>query len=290
MDYYCFPTITGDLSVFLDLDQYTNSNERGFYERTQKSVMLAKKQGKLLLYDLRTKTFIDSDGKTVNIKGKEIFPRCKIQESEELLNAIEKNGGNSIVSYNDSKMIENWFKYIKIKRKFIQTTFGALKQHLNFYDLNYGNHFFMKTVKKQFSNKCGIITVFDEPNLYAFANNRMYSVNGLISDDSTVLVTDTLSIVHDDYGEREWRVFVVKNKILCISRKSDDLVEIDPSTVEKIQHMINRISQIADFPSSYSVDFFEYYDPADEDEVIFDICEFNSIEASGVYRNNDLVC
>ena len=42
MDYYCFPTITGDLSVFLDLDQYTNSNERGFYERTQKSVMLAK--------------------------------------------------------------------------------------------------------------------------------------------------------------------------------------------------------------------------------------------------------
>ena len=90
MDYYCFPTKTGDISVFLNLKQYTDFKERFFYQITQEDVMLAKEKGKLLLFDLRTQTFIDCNGKTVDIKGKEVFPRCKIQESEQLLNAIEK--------------------------------------------------------------------------------------------------------------------------------------------------------------------------------------------------------
>ncbi len=30
MDYYCFPTRTGDVSVFFDLEQYTNYRERFF--------------------------------------------------------------------------------------------------------------------------------------------------------------------------------------------------------------------------------------------------------------------
>ena len=34
MDYYCFPTKTGDISVFFDLDQYSNNGRIGdqFYE------------------------------------------------------------------------------------------------------------------------------------------------------------------------------------------------------------------------------------------------------------------
>ena len=104
MDYYCFPTKTGDISVFLNLEQYTDYSERFFYQITQEDVMLAKKKGKLLLFDLRTQTFIDCDGNAINIKGKEIFPRCKIQDSEQLLDAIEKNGGNSIVTRADSKV------------------------------------------------------------------------------------------------------------------------------------------------------------------------------------------
>ena len=30
MDYYCFPTKTGDISVFLNLEQYIDSEERFF--------------------------------------------------------------------------------------------------------------------------------------------------------------------------------------------------------------------------------------------------------------------
>lgn len=288
MDYYCFPTKTGDISVFFNLEQYHNSRERFFYEIAQEDVKLAKQKGKLLLFDLRTLTFIDYNGNVVNINGKEIFPRCKIQESEQLLNAIENNGGKSIVTQADLKIVENWFEYIDVQREFLRTTFGKIQSNLPFYEEKYGNKFFLKTVKKQFSGICHIVQMDDNSKgLFAFVGHSMFGGNMIIADDSTpVLVTDILSIVKDDYGKREWRVFVVKNKIWCISRASDDLVDIEPYVVEKIQRKISELSEIAQFPSSYCIDFFEY---DIKGEIIFDICEFNSIESSGVYRNNDLV-
>lgn len=287
MDYYCFPTKTGDISVFFNLEQYTNSRERFFYQIAQEDVMLAKQKGKLLLFDLRTQTFIDCNGNAIDIRGKEIFPRCKIQESEQLLNAIENNGGNSIVTRADSKIVENWFEYIDVQRKFLRTTFGEVQNNLDFYEKKFGNKFFLKTVKKEFSNICQIMQMGDFKSLFSFVGHSWFGGNMLISDNSTpVLVTDALSIIKDDYGKREWRVFVVKGKIWCISRSSDDLVDIEPYVIEKIQRKIEQLSEISIFPSSYCVDFFEY---DNNGEVVFDICEFNPIESSGVYRNNDLV-
>ena len=287
MDYYCFPTKTGDISVFFNLEQYDNYRERFFYQIAQEDVTLAKQKGKLLLFDLRTQTFIDCNGNAIDIKGKEIFPRCKIQESEQLLEAIEKNGGKSIVTRADSKIVKNWFEYIDVQRKFLRTTFGEIQSNLSFYEDKYGNKFFLKTVKKQFSDICHILQMGDSKGLFALVGHSMYGGNMIVSDNSTpVLVTDALSILKDEYGKREWRVFVVKNKIWCISRSSDDLVDVEPYVVEKIQRKIIELSEVANFPSSYCVDFFEY---DNNGKVIFDICEFNSIESSGVYRNNDLV-
>lgn len=287
MDYYCFPTKTGDISVFFNLEQCTDSRERNFYERARENVMLAKQKGKLLLFDSRTQTFIDCNGNAIDIREKEIFPRCKIQESEQLLNAIENNGGNSIVTQADSKIVENWFEYIDVERKFFRTTFGEVQKNLQFYEKKFGKKFFLKTVKKQFSNICQIVQVGNSKCLVSFVGHSLFGGNMLISDDSTpVLVTDALSIIKDDYGKREWRVFVVKGKIWCISRASDDLVDIEQYVIEKIQRKIEQLSKISIFPSSYCIDFFEYNSNG---KVIFDICEFNSIESSGVYRNNNLV-
>lgn len=287
MDYYCFPTKTGDISVFLNLEQYIDSEERFFYELAQEDVMLAKQKGKLLLFDLRTQTFIDYNGNIIDIRGKEIFPRCKIQESEQLLNAIENNKGNSIVTQTDTKIVENWFEYINVQRKFLRTTFGEVQSNLHFYEKKFGNDFFLKTVKKQFSKVCQIMQIGDSKCLFSVIGHYAIGGNMLISDNSTpVLVTNALSIIKDDYGKREWRVFVVKGKIWCVSRESDDLIDIEPYVIQKIQKKIEEISKTSIFPSSYCVDFFEY---DDNGEVVFDICEFNPIESSGVYRNNDLV-
>lgn len=287
MDYYCFPTRTGDISVFFNLKQYTDAQERFFYKIAWEDVMLAKQKGKLLLFDLRTQTFIDCNGNAIDIRGKEIFPRCKIQESEQLLNAIENNGGNSIVTRTDTKIVRNWFEYIDIQRKYLRTTFGEVQNNLQFYEKKFGNKFFLKTVKKQFSDICQIVQIGDTKSLFHVVGRSFFGGNKIIADNSTpVLVTDALSVIRDDYGRREWRVFVVKGKIWCISRSSDDLVDIEPYVIEKIQRKMEQLSEISIFPSSYCVDFFEY---DNNGEVVFDICEFNPIESSGAYRNNDLV-
>lgn len=287
MDYYCFPTKTGDISVFFNLEQYNNSKEIFFYQMIQEEVMQAKQKGKLLLFNLRTQKFTDNDGNSVDINGKEIFPRCKIQDSEQLLSTIENNGGSSIVTRADSKIVENWFEHIDVQRKFLRTTFGEVQKNLYFYEKKFGNKFFLKTIKKQFSNICHIIQMNNFKSLFFSVGHSLLGGNMLISDNSTpVLVTDALSIIRDDYGKREWRVFVVKGKIWCVSRASDDLIEIEPYVFEKIKTKIEQISEVSIFPSSYCVDFFEY---DNNGEIIFDICEFNSIECSGVFRNNNLV-
>ncbi len=287
MDYYCFPTKTGDISLYLNLEQYDNSGESFFYQITQEDVILAKQKGKLLLFDLRTQTFVDNNGNAVDINGKEIFPRCRIQDSEQLLSAIENNGGNSIVSLADSKIVESWFEHIDVKRNFLRTTFGEVQNNLEFYEKKFGTKFFLKTIKKQFSNTCQIMQIGNSKGLFSFVGHSLFGGNMLISNNSTpVLVTDALSIIKDDYGKREWRVFVVRDKIWCISRVSDDLIDIEPYVIEKIQRKIEQILEVSIFPSSYCVDFFEY---DKNGEIIFDICEFNPIESSGVYRNNDLV-
>ena len=126
MDYYCFPTKTGDISVFFNLEQYDNSRERFFYQIAKEDVMLAKQKGKLLLLDLRTQTFIDNNGNTVDINGKEIFPRCKIQDSEQLLSAIENNGGNSIVTRADSKIVD----YYGLHLEKFKTILNFMKKNL----------------------------------------------------------------------------------------------------------------------------------------------------------------
>ena len=287
MDYYCFPTKTGDISVFFKLEQYDNSGERFFYQGAQKEVVLAKQKGKLLLFDLRTQTFIDNNGDAVDIKGKEIFPRCKIQESEQLFSAIEKNGGNSIATQADSKIVENWYGHIDVRRKFLRTTFGEVQNNLDFYERKFGNQFFVKTIKNQFSNICHIRQIGNSKILFSFRGHNLFVGNMLIEDNATpVLVTDALSIIKDEHGKREWRVFVVKDKIWCISRTSNNFIDIEPYVIKKIRRRIEKISKVSIFPSSYCVDFFEY---DNNGKIIFDICEFNPIESSGFYRKNDLI-
>lgn len=288
MDYYCFPTETGDISVFSNLDQYDeHSNERLFYELAYEDVLQAKEKGKLLLFDLKNKKFIDDNKNIVDITGKEIFPRCKLGDSKKLLKAIEENGGNSIVTRADTKIVENWFEYIDVQRKFLRTTYGEVTSNLDFYEEKYGNELFLKTIKKQFSKVCRIVSFCETKGLFAKVGRSMFGGNMLIYDNSTpVIVTDALTIVEDDYGRREWRTFVVKGKILCISRISDKVVEIEPYVTQKIEQRVEQISKLSTFPSSYCVDFFEY---KNNDETIFDICEFNPIESSGKYQNNKLV-
>ena len=290
IDYYCFPTKTGDISVFIDLDQYTNWREREFYEIAQEDVLLAKKKGKLLLFDLRNNTFVDKRGNVVDISDKVIFPRSTIGEADILLEHIEKANGKSITARGDYDLIvEHWFEIIKTKREFKVTTIGEVQQNLEKYEETYGKSFFIKTIKKGFSGICIIMDLnFDDSKTPSkhLVDSYFHSVNMSISkQDTPVLVYKALKIIKDDFGKREWRAFVVNNELLCLSRASDDVVPIEDYIYEKVRSKIREYEGV--MPSSYVVDFFEYIE--DNGGTIFDVCEFNPIVASGVYQNNDLV-
>lgn len=289
IDYYCFPTKTGDISVFIDLDQYTNWREKSFYQITQEDVLLAKEKGKLLLFDLRNNTFVDENGNIVDISNKVIFPRSTIGDADLLLESIEKANGKPITARKDYNIVERWFEVVKTQRDFKLTTRGELEENLEEYENKFGKSFFVKTVKKGFSEVCVIMDLnFDDSKTPSklLMDSHFHSVNMSIpKSDTPVLVYKALKIIRDDFGKREWRAFVVNNELLCLSRVSDDVVPIEEYVYDKVRNKIREFEGI--MPSSYVVDFFEYTD--DNGETIFDICEFNPIVASGVYQNNDLV-
>lgn len=290
IDYFCFPTKTGDISVFTDLEQY-NSNWRlkEHFEFAQKNVLLAKEKGKLLLFDLRNNSFIDEEGNFVDISGRIIFPRTTIQESDIVLEHIEKAKGKSITTLKDKEIIKNWFKVIKTNREFEETIFEKVQNNLDFYLEKYGNRFFIKTVEKVFSGVCYICDIKLTDNGSSFKilmDSTMHSVSmmGIKNPNEKILVSRAVDVIKDEFGKREWRAFVVQNELLSLSRASDDVVHIEEYVYDNVKKYIKEFESV--LPSSYVVDFFEYQE---EKNVIFDICEFNPIEASGVFQNNDLI-
>ena len=307
VEYYCFPTKTGDISPYMELEQYTNSRERSHFRLAQEDVLLSKKLGKLALFDLRNNTFIDENGMPLNLKGKKVFPRAMIQESDLLMEYLEKAEADSITARADYKIIEHWFEVIPTKRKFKQTTFGEVERNIETYEKEYGKTLFMKTIEKGFSGVC-IIFGFDFNSSFSFGSDSdlvtekknekeekkktkvlmdstMHSVSMTIrKNDTAVLVYPAINLLKDEYGRREWRAFVVENELWCLSRFADNVVPIEEYVYEKARTKIKEFE--GKLPSSYVVDFFEY---EEDGETIFDVCEFNPIIASGVFQNNDLV-
>lgn len=283
IDYYCFPTETGDISVFTNLEQYTNSREKEYYERTLKEVNEAREKGKLILFDLQNKSFINERGEKVDIAGKVIFPRSTIGQADILMENIEKVRGKSITSRSDYETVENWFEVIKTKRNYEKTTMKELEANLNDFEKSFGEKFFIKTVHKGFSGICRVFELF--PGEKYLFDSHFHSLNMTITKPETpILVYKKLEILKDDFGKREWRVFVVNNELLSLSRCSDDVVRVEEYVYEKVQEKIEEFKGL--IPSSYVVDFFEY---KEDNSTVFDVVEFNPIIASGTFANNHLV-
>ena len=283
IDYYCFPTKTGDISVFTNLDQYTNPREKGYYERTQKEVNEAREKGKLILFDLQNKSFINEKGEKVDVEGKVIFPRSTIGQASILMENIEKARGKSITSKQDCDTVENWFKVIKTKRSYENTTMKELEANLDDFQKRFGESFFIKTVRKGFSGICTVLEMF--PGKKYLFDSHFLSLNMTITKSETpVLVFEKLDILKDSFGKREWRAFVVNNELLSLSRCSDNDVQVEEYVYQNVKEKIKEIKGL--IPSSYVIDFFEY---KKDNNIVFDIVELNPIIASGTFANNHLV-
>ena len=288
IDYYCFPTETGDTSVFTNLEQYTNFQKRGHYERTLKEVMQAKKLGKLLLFDMRNNGFVNESGETIDITGKVIFPRSTIQQEDLLMENIEKAQGKSITSRKDCEILENWFKKVRTKRDYKLTTMREIESNLDYYEKQFGKSFFLKTVQKKFSGICTIVSLpiaENVPETKFLIDSHFHSLNIIIQKSGTpILVYKKVEILEDKFGKREWRAFVVNDQLISVSRSSDEVVTVEEYVFKNSKEKIEEFKGLV--PSSYVVDFFEY---KEDDNTIFDVVEFNPIIASGTFAANDLI-
>lgn len=294
IDYYCFPTETGDTTLFRklkatnkefeSLNQYKDILRKinKHKDWRQKEIERAREKGKLILFDLRNNNFISEKGEIVDISEKIIFPRSTISQADLLIESIEKAGGKSIETIKDKNIIKNWFKIIKTEREYKLTTIKEVESNLEFFEKEFGKKFFLKTVEKKFSGICVITEISNISNGNNQKTKKLLCTP--ISPETPILVCKKVDIIKDKFGKREWRAFIVNNELICLSRTSDDVVKVEEYVYKKVEEKIEQFK--GKIPSSYVVDFFEY---KEENTIIFDVVEFNPIIASGTFENNNIV-
>ncbi len=237
-----------------------------------------KKAGKAIIYNNEKDCFVDSNGKEIDIKDMKIYPRAGVFQEEKLCAAIEKHGGKSLCTKDNIDFCTSWLKHYKPIRKMQIYNGSELLDNdiLNKIKKEYGNEIFFKTVKKDYSEQFETDYLLDKESLISRCIKE--------HQNDEFMISEPVKILKDDIGQKEYRIFVIENKIVSISRFTDYVFhKIDPEVYEKSLNIVNGLK---DFPSSFVMDVFEYERNGKKE---FDVLEFNPISASGSYLYNSLV-
>lgn len=237
-----------------------------------------KKVGKAIIYNNEKDCFVDSNGKEIDIKDMKIYPRAGVFQEEKLCTAIEKHGGKSLCTKDNIDFCTSWLKHYKPIRKMQIYNGSELLDNdiLNKIKKEYGNEIFFKTVKKDYSEQFETDYLLDKESLISRCIKE--------HQNDEFMISEPVKILKDDIGQKEYRIFVIENKIVSISRFTDYVFhKIDPEVYEKSLNIVNGLK---DFPSSFVMDVFEYERNGKKE---FDVLEFNPISASGSYLYNSLV-
>ena len=275
IDYFCFsvPDLTSNDYV---INQEDDENTKWIKTKEKELMDTARENNLLVVFDRTTKKFY-MDDEEIDLTGKIVFPRSFIPYEEELLNYLEQARAKSIQTISDLIKITNWPQKIQpVYRRVMETTYGEFQQNIETYKTNFKTIFF-KTAKKSHTH-CILKYFGTKPPLW----------NISLEDD--IFISDVFKSITDEKNAmncKEYRVFVLNNKLLSISRSYIDYPTEVPDEVKLfVEEQINRASLIADSPSSYVLDVGEVF--MDDKEVI-DIIEYNSICSSGLEVCNLLV-
>lgn len=258
------------------MNYYCYSIKKGLFD---KEMEYAKSLGVYLYYDQDEDKFYDKNNLLVDIKDKLIFPRTGALQAKDLVEAIINHGGISLVNQDDYEKTLNWPYYLKTIRKNIVLSGSEILENPQ-YIINMFNSdtVFFKTKFKNFSQ---IIKTTE------FLKNDSPFINALkehLHED--FIISDAVSIVHDEYGPLEYRAFIVRGEIFNISRISDNLLcRIPTEILNKLQSIIASLKE-TEFSDSYVIDLFVYKNQTDETEI--DVLECNPIIASGTYLYNSI--
>lgn len=256
---------------------YAFSTEFGTFKNEAK---YARDLGKYLFYDEAKDVFLDKDGNVVDVTGYDIFPRTGVLQAKALVDAIYRHGASSTwVKPGDYDKVLDWPDYIRTKRKnMIVSGQEILDNPEEIMKLFGTGDVFFKTKEKNYSQIISMEKLLSrEGNFYdALCAHK----------DDDFIISDVVDIRQDDFGMREFRGFVFDGHIGNISRVHDYLVGIvNPDFEFKIKDILKELEG-TDFPKSFVIDMFEYYD--ENGELQIDVLECNPIVASGTYLYNSV--
>ena len=286
IEYLCFtvPSFDSSDDIITEGDDentiWIKTKDKELREKAEKNKIC-------IIFDRITKKFY-KEGEEFDIQNKVIFPRSHIQYEEELLTNIEKCGGISIQTMEEHEKIIFWPNFIKpVYRKMVVTTYGEFIEHAENYRENFKGIFIKTAIK---SNICHVLKYFgtldiDGQKLF-FTKPPLFR----IMEDDMIFLSETFENIEDkenDMNCREYRVFVINNNLLSISRSYVDYeTKVPDDVIAFAEKQIKKVSEILDFPNSYVLDIGQVM--VDEKEVI-DIIEFNPICSSGLEVSNKLV-
>lgn len=249
------------------------------FEYSKSEMALTKKEGNGILYDYKLSIFTDFLGNEIDIKGKKIFPRTGASQIYAMNEAISNHGGKLLISSEEINKIIDWPKYYKTKRNmsiFLGTDL-INPNIINEIENKFGKEIFIKTLKKNFSSVIPISLLKDSECVFYKA--LQYHL------DDKFIISDSIKIISDEYGAKEYRCFVINNEPYNISRFTTEIFHhIDSSVLEKLNEIIATMKNI--FPNSYVVDLMEYETNKGK---FIDVVEFNPIHCSGLYLYNSVL-
>lgn len=246
------------------------------FDYSKKEMAIAKHMGNGILYDIVLETFTDFSGNKVDINGKLLFPRTGYTQIYKMNNAILKNGGKLRVSSEEINKLTEWPKYYKTKRK-MKIYLGSdliNSEVINEIENEFGKTIFIKTVKKNFSCIIPITLLKDKDCV--FYKTLLYH------PEEKFAISEPVKILKDEYGQKEYRCFVINNEPYNISRFTTDVFhQIDAYVLEELQKIISSMKGV--FPCDYVVDLMEY--ESNQTKQI-DVVEFNPMHSSGLFLYN----
>lgn len=244
----------------------------------KKEQMLSKKLGLYICYDEKSDTFQDENGNILSIEGENIFPRTGALQAKDLISKISSHGGIPINGILDFDKQLEWPKYIKTKRRllFISGEYLLFDTEGILDSIN-GDSVFLKTCEKNYSGVVEKSKLLDPEGVYRKALDA--------HKDDYFLIGDEVNICSDDYGNIEYRAFVIDGEIFNISRIHDYLYhKVGNDVIDYVKSCVSELIKNG-FARNFVIDIFAYTKDGKRE---FDVLECNPIEASGIYLYNSV--
>lgn len=239
----------------------------------------AKALGNAVLFDSSKGIVTDTDGLPVNINDKCLFLRTTSERAVHFLNRLRDFGCELIEEPEDITRLKHWFDYVSPSReiKNFHDTFSLRHYAFDLPWVRHSSKVFIKTVRKSYSAVISKEALMDD-NYWIER-----SISRQILPDEEIVLSRVENIKCDQFGECEWRIFVLNNQVNCASRSLYSLSHRVPDKVfYAAERFVDQLEKTIGFPTYYVLDLME------TTRGQLEIVELNPVSSSMCYVNNTI--